>query len=99
MQITDSPGAVELEDSDRGYDIELKDVIFGYRQDQPILQVHRARLPHPICVYLPPQNLVETKGRENYMGHSKGNMGLVPADSTCMGGTDDDAWRSAWRSS
>ncbi len=38
MQVTDRPDAVELEDSDKGYDIELKDVSFGYRADQPILQ-------------------------------------------------------------
>lgn len=39
MQVTDMPGALELEDSEKGYDIELKDITFGYRVDQPILQV------------------------------------------------------------
>jgi hypothetical protein len=39
MQIKDSAEAVELQDSETGYDIELKDVTFGYRADQPILQV------------------------------------------------------------
>lgn len=39
MQVTDRPGATDLEDSEKGYDIELKDVTFGYRADQPILQV------------------------------------------------------------
>ena len=40
LQIVDSPGSVDLEDSERGYDIELKDVTFGYREDQPVLQVN-----------------------------------------------------------
>ena len=44
VQITDRPEAVELEDSESGYDIELKDVTFGYRADQPILQVNSPRL-------------------------------------------------------
>jgi hypothetical protein len=38
-QVVDRPGAIELEDSPNGYDIELKDVTFGYRPDLPILQV------------------------------------------------------------
>ncbi len=44
VQIRDGPEAVELEDSESGYDIELKDVTFGYRADQPILQVNIPRL-------------------------------------------------------
>ncbi|CAL8471750.1 g11292 [Coccomyxa elongata] len=44
-QVTDRPGALELEDSEKGYDIELKDVTFGYRVDQPILQGLSLRVP------------------------------------------------------
>ncbi|EIE21768.1 ATP-binding cassette transporter [Coccomyxa subellipsoidea C-169] len=44
-QITDRPEAVELEDSESGYDIELKDVTFGYRADQPILQGLSLQVP------------------------------------------------------
>ena len=39
LQIKDQPGAVELEDSEAGYGIQLKNVRFGYRPDMPILQV------------------------------------------------------------
>ncbi len=39
VQIGDRPDSIELEDRPQGYDIELKDVTFGYREDQPILQV------------------------------------------------------------
>ena len=39
LQIKDRPGAVELEDSEAGYGIQLEDVRFGYRPDLPILQV------------------------------------------------------------
>lgn len=38
-QVKDRPGAIALPESHSGYDIELKDVVFGYRPDQPILQV------------------------------------------------------------
>lgn len=40
VQVTDKPGAIELEDTGSGYDIDLDNVTFGYRPDQPILQVH-----------------------------------------------------------
>lgn len=49
-------GAVSLpEDRPQGYDIELRDVRFGYRPDQPILQARPARMlaalgkPGPHC--------------------------------------------------
>lgn len=38
-QVIDKPGAIELEDTGSGYDIDLQNVTFGYRPDQPILQV------------------------------------------------------------
>jgi hypothetical protein len=43
LQIKDKPGRIELEDSESGYEIKLEDVRFGYREDQPILQVR-----HPL---------------------------------------------------
>lgn len=42
--VTESPDAEPLPPSQGGYSIELQDVTFGYRPDQPILQV----APHPI---------------------------------------------------
>jgi ABC-type transport system involved in Fe-S cluster assembly fused permease/ATPase subunit len=44
-QIRDAPGAVDLPDSPGGYGIELHDVSFGYRPDQPILQVSACGIP------------------------------------------------------
>ena len=38
-QVADRPGATTLPQASSGLDIELKDVVFGYRPDQPILQV------------------------------------------------------------
>lgn len=38
-QVADRPGAISLPHNSDGLDIELKDVVFGYRPDQPILQV------------------------------------------------------------
>ena len=38
-QVVDRPGAVSLGDSKNGFDVTLENVTFGYRQDQPILQV------------------------------------------------------------
>ena len=35
----DRPGAVDLPPASDGLDVELKDVTFGYRDDQHILQV------------------------------------------------------------
>ena len=39
-QIADRPDAVDLTPSARGMDIEFRDVTFGYREDQDILQVN-----------------------------------------------------------
>lgn len=44
-QVKDRPGAIALPESHSGYDIELKDVVFGYRPDQPILQGVSMRVP------------------------------------------------------
>ena len=38
-QITDSPTASPLQDDKAGFDLTLDNVTFGYRPDQPILQV------------------------------------------------------------
>ena len=47
VQIADRPDAVDLTPSARGMDIEFRDVTFGYREDQDILQVyaHRQQMP------------------------------------------------------
>jgi ATP-binding cassette subfamily B (MDR/TAP) protein 7 len=39
------PGALALPESLRGYDLELDNVFFSYRDDQPMLQVSQGRLP------------------------------------------------------
>ena len=44
----DKPGAMALPPAPAGYDIELDDVVFGYREGQPILQV-LARPLTPLC--------------------------------------------------
>jgi hypothetical protein len=55
-QVTDAPGATPLMEQPGGYDIELRDVTFGYRQDQAILQVwarcHRHRVQGLHGVYI-----------------------------------------------
>ena len=38
-QVLDQPHARELPEHAGSLDIELRDVVFGYRPDQPILQV------------------------------------------------------------
>ena len=38
-KVASTPGAASLGDSKTGFDLTLQDVNFGYRQDQPILQV------------------------------------------------------------
>ena len=38
-KVVSTPGAASLGDSKTGFDLTLQDVNFGYRQDQPILQV------------------------------------------------------------
>lgn len=50
-QIADRPDALDLTPSARGMDIEFRDVTFGYREDQDILQVsaHRQQLPVISC--------------------------------------------------
>ena len=45
-QIADRPDAVDLTPSARGMDIEFRDVTFGYREDQDILQVNAHRPTH-----------------------------------------------------
>ena len=42
-KVISQPGAASLGDSKTGFDLTLKDVTFGYRPDQPILQVNAAR--------------------------------------------------------
>ena len=41
-KVISQPGAASLGDSKTGFDLTLKDVTFGYRPDQPILQVSAA---------------------------------------------------------
>ena len=43
-EVKDRPHAIQLPDSTSGFDLELNDVFFGYRPDQPILQVKRKSL-------------------------------------------------------
>lgn len=45
MSLQDRPNAVQLPASDGGYDIELRDVTFGYNTAQPILQNFSLRVP------------------------------------------------------
>lgn len=47
-QIADRPDAVDLTPSARGMDIEFRDVTFGYREDQDILQVNARRRQMPV---------------------------------------------------
>ena len=42
-KVVSQPGAASLGDSKTGFDLTLKDVTFGYRPDQPILQVGTSR--------------------------------------------------------
>ncbi|KAK9803861.1 hypothetical protein WJX73_009688 [Symbiochloris irregularis] len=44
-QVADRRGATTLPQASSGLDIELKDVVFGYRPDQPILQGVSLRVP------------------------------------------------------
>ena len=81
-QVVDSPGAVELQASPRGYDIELKDVTFGYRPDLPILQV--APLATPPLLAPAPRMHARRKGVNRMRGlHAQGLSLRVPAGTSC----------------
>ena len=47
-QVTESADAEPLPPSKGGYSIELNDVTFGYRPDQPILQVWLHSMPQHV---------------------------------------------------
>ena len=59
-QVTESPDAEPLPSSQGGYSIELNDVTFGYRPDQPVLQA---------CHHFPIQGATNMDCRANACHH------------------------------
>ena len=68
-QIREPPQPLELEPSDHGYDIELDDVHFAYRPDQPVLQaLSSLSRANGICPDGIPALLVQLKLRQSSTG-------------------------------